>query len=443
MAEWRSSERPGQGQRGPVHASASPLNEARLMSWVAALAACAAWACWFIDGNAHLNTAWEDRGVPLMCAVYAVASVLLRVRPQWLDAIVGAGLGASGVYILGCLWVANLDTTPTGLYSLTSNAQFIPLIYIVAYVSMRRGATRLCWAHYLGLVGLYLYLYGPWNAPVTHPGAIINGHATFVLLVTHPCYIVSLHYITTLKGRLRATEREAHDSKERFLAMLSHEIRTPLQTMLGSIDLLALKTHGGPERRAIDRLRQAASQLETHLRDLTEFTRLENPDWPLQTADTDVGREVQDACEALVPQAQSRGLQLNCHISPEDRQALSQVHTSGPRVRQIVTNLLSNALKYTIEGQVDVSLSVPSDAPGHLRIEVRDTGIGIPAQARQKVFDAYVRLEDQRTRDMDGSGLGLAVVRRLVERMGGQIALRSEPDQGSCFTVDLPRLARQ
>jgi two-component system sensor histidine kinase EvgS len=74
---------------------------------------------------------------------------------------------------------------------------------------------------------------------------------------------------------------------------------------------------------------------------------------------------------------------------------------------------------------------------------VRDTGIGIPAQARQKVFDAYVRLEDQRTRDMDGSGLGLAVVRRLVERMGGQIALRSEPDQGSCFTVDLPRLARQ
>ncbi len=419
------------------------LVEARLLSWVAALAAFAALSCWLIDGSASLNSPWEDIGAPAMGVMYALTSVVLRWRPQWLNHIVGIALGSTGVYFLGCVHFGALNTTPVGLYSLTSNAQFMPLVYVGAFVAMRKGAAMLSWLQYGGLVVLYVHNYGPWALQPTTPFGIINGHACFVLLVTHPCYIVALHYITALKGRLRQAELESHRSKERFLAMLSHEIRTPLQAMLGSIDLLSLKVHTPVERRAIDRIRVASSQLETHLRDVTEFTRLENPDWPLPLNDVDVTQVVVDACEGFAPQANARGLTLHCEISDIDRVTLSHARTNGTRVQQIAANLLSNAVKYTLSGSITVSLQVPQEAPEMMRLKVRDTGIGIPPEAIRKVFEPYVRIEDGRTSQMEGTGLGLAVVHRLVEKLGGQIHLYSQPDEGTCFTVDLPRLARQ
>lgn len=419
------------------------LIETRLLSWVAALAGFAALSCWLIDGSASLNTSWEEIGAPAMGFMYAITSLVLRWRPQWLNAIVAITLGSTGVYFVGCVHFGALNTTAAGLYSLTSNAQFMPLVYVAAFVAMRKGAAVLSWLQYGGLLALYVHHYGPWATPPTSTFGITNAHACFVLLVTHPCYIVALHYITALKGRLRQAEMESHRSKERFLAMLSHEIRTPLQAMLGSIDLLSLKVQAPAERRAIERLRSASSQLETHLRDVTEFTRLENPDWPLPLGDVDVAQVVQDVCEGFALQANAKGLDLHCDISQADRVTLSQAHTNGTRVQQIAANLLSNALKYTLTGDIKVSLQVPSDAPEVMRLKVEDTGIGIPPDAIRKVFEPYVRIEDRRTSQTDGTGLGLAVVHRLVEKLGGQIHLYSQPDQGTCFTVDLPRLARQ
>lgn len=427
----------------PDKAPVVQVIETRLLSWVAALAAFAALTCWMIDGSASLNTSWEEVGAPAMGVMYALTSVLLRWRPQWLNPIVAVTLGSTGVYFIGCVHFGARNTTPAGLYSLTSNAQFMPLVYIAAFVAMRKGAAILSWLQYGGLLAVYVINYGPWATQPTTTFGIINSHACFVLLMTHPCYIVALHYITALKGRLRQAELESHRSKERFLAMLSHEIRTPLQAMLGSIDLLALKVQAPAERRAIERIRVASSQLETHLRDVTEFTRLENPDWPLPLDDVDVAQLVQDVCEGFAAQANARGLALHCEISQADRVTLSQAHTNGTRVQQIATNLLSNAVKYTLEGSIKVSLEVPSDAPELVRLKVEDTGIGIPPDAIRKVFEPYVRIEDRRTRQMEGTGLGLAVVHRLVEKLGGQIHLYSQPDQGTCFTVDLPRVARQ
>lgn len=250
-----------------------------------------------------------------------------------------------------------------------------------------------------------------------------------------------LHHITALRKRLAAVEGEAHDSRARFLAMLSHEIRSPLQAMLGSIDLLALKVQGAAEQRAIDRLRQAAAQLDTHLRDVTEYARLGNPHFALQLTPFQLAPLLHEVCERFQPAATAQGFTLHCNTLdlPPD----TELTTDATRLRQILSKLLDNALKYTTQGSIRVSAHLPPAQPDLVCIEVADTGIGIPSELHAQIFEPYVRLDKARALTADGSGLGLAVVGLLVNRLGGHITLDSAPDQGARFTVCLPRRARQ
>lgn len=411
-----------------------------LVFWVCALSAAGALAIWWFDDAQGLTTAWDSMGSPVMGVVYALAAVALRWRPQWLNAIVVAALVPTSIYYLGMLYIASQDQTTAGMYSMASNSQFMPLYYIGAFVALRRGAALISWLHYSGLAGLYVYQY-IW--PGGMPEESTNAHIWATLLASHPCYIAAMHYITALKGRVRLAEQEAHQSKERFLAMLSHEIRSPLQAMLGSIDLLALKAHSPPERRAVDRLRHAASQLDTHLRDVTEYTRLENPSWQLRPEPFDLAATVRDVCESFQAQAQARGLQLHCEVPPQDEAALRSAHTDERRLRQILGNLIGNALKYTPQGRITVRASASPASADQVLLEVQDTGIGIPVDELHRIFEPYVRLEDRRALGADGSGLGLAVVKRLVDRLGGHLQVDSQLDQGSRFGVSLPLHAPQ
>lgn len=391
----------------------------------------------YIAYGGLINT-WDRIGVPLMSALYGVTAWCLWRFPARMNAIIFTTLLPTSFYLQGCVYVAAQDNTVIGLFKLASGSQFMAVFYIGAFVALQRGATLICWLHYLGLLGIYLFQYGPRLQNSLSSQTAMNAHVLLVLLVAHPACIVALHYITALKGRLRATELASHQSKERFLAMLSHEIRSPLQAMLGSIDLLAIKAQTPPERRAVDRLRTAAAQLDTHLRDVTEYTRLENPAWQLHKAAVDLPALLQEVCDTYRPQAQSQGLDIVCECPPQDAQALHGAWTDAARVRQILSNLITNALKYTVSGCITVRVALSDVDEDTARIEVIDTGIGIPPQDQQRIFEPYVRLDDERASKAEGSGLGLAVVKRLVERLGGDVSLRSEAGQGSCFTVKLP-----
>jgi signal transduction histidine kinase len=136
------------------------------------------------------------------------------------------------------------------------------------------------------------------------------------------------------------------------------------------------------------------------------------------------------------PQAHAKGLSLTLDIAEADRAALQSVPSDATRVRQIVSNLVSNALKYTLVGGATIHASL--SRPHEIRLVVSDTGIGIAPRHREEIFQPYVRLEDARAMRAEGSGLGLAVVKRLVERLGGDIRVDSHPDQGSRFEVTLP-----
>lgn len=424
---------PGNDQR---HAHA----QARLIRWVCALSAIAALSTWSFDHVQGLNTPWDDIGAPLIALVYALAAMMLYWRPAWLDAIVISALLPTCAYYLGVLYFTAGDLTPTGLYSMAANAQYMPLYYVGAFVALRRHAALMCWLNYAGVAGLYLVRYG-W--PGAGHGATHNpnAHVWATLLISHPCYIVALHYITALKGRLRATELASHLSKERFLAMLSHEIRSPLQAMLGSIDLLALKAHTAPEMRAIDRIRKAAGQLDTHLRDITEYTRLEHPDWHMQPQEVDLFPLAQDVCDSYQARALDKAIKLVLE-QPDGATPTPPTLTSDPaRVRQILCNLISNAIKYTKQGRITVRIEW--DEPAQcVHLSVSDTGIGIAPPDQQRIFEPYVRLEvrpqDSPPAQTEGTGLGLAVVKRLVDRLGGSLHLHSEVNKGSTFTVTLP-----
>lgn len=414
--------------------SALQATRRRLTLWLAGLSSIACMLVWWYDGSNGLNSPWASVAVPIIAAGLVLGGLVIWLRPLWHNQAAALCNASVATYFIGSLITTTEAGGPDGLYEVASNAQFMPLLYLAAFVTMTRGAPRLSWLTYTATVLSYLWLYGFEGAP----GGDHIGHFWFMLLITHPIFILALSYVSVLHTRLKSAEVEVHTSRERFLAMLSHEIRTPLQAMLGSIDLLALKLRGGAEIRALDRLRGSAIQLDAHLRDVTEFTRLENPALRIQAEPVDLVRLLHELREEWLPQAQAKGLNLSLNIAPADQAALQQWRADATRVRQIVGNLVSNALKYTLVGGVTIHAGLSARQRGHLSLVVEDSGIGIAPQHLETVFQPYVRLEDARALKVEGSGLGLAVVRRLVERLGGSLYLDSHPDRGSRFTVELP-----
>ncbi len=425
--------------------SALQATRRRLTLWLAALSSVAGLVVWWYDGSHGLNSPWATVAVPIISAVLALGGLAIWWRPRWHNQAAALCNISVTTYFVGSLITTTQAGGPDGLYEVASNAQFMPLLYLTAFVTMNRGAAKLSWLTYAATGLSYIWLYGFDGAPGGDP----IGHFWFMLLITHPIFILALSYVSVLHTRLKSAEVEVHTSRERFLAMLSHEIRTPLQGMLGSIDLLDLRVHGGGERRAVDRLRQIANQLTAHLRDLTEYARMDNPAWRLHPEYVDLACLIEDICDEHLPRIRAKGLKLEVEVdeAPEFR----EVEIDPQRVRQVLDNLLNNALKYTPSGQITVTLKAcaePSQPRGHgealpavatqVQLEVRDTGVGIATEAMPRIFEPYVRLEDRRLPRTEGSGLGLAVVRRLVDRLGGHMAVESQPDQGSRFVVWLP-----
>jgi signal transduction histidine kinase len=412
--------------------SALQTTRRRITLWLAGLCSVASMVVWWHDGSHGLNSPWAEVAVPIVAAGLALGGLVIWLRPRSHDLAAALCNASMSTYFIGSLITTTHAGGQDGLYEVASNAQFMPLLYLAAFVTMTRGAARLCWLTYAATAVSYLWLYGAQGAP----GGDHIGHLWFMLLITHPIFILALSYVNVLHRQLSQAEREVHTSRERFLAMLSHEIRTPLQGMLGSIDLLDLRVHGGGERRAVDRLRQIANQLTAHLRDLTEYTRMDNPAWRLQPEWIDLVDLLGDICDEHLPRIRAKGLQLHTELS--DLPELREVELDSHRIRQVLDNLLNNALKYTQQGHIAVRLLPCPDHPDRLRLEVQDTGIGIAAEAMPRIFEPYVRLEDRKLPRTEGSGLGLAVVRRLVDRLGGHMAVESAPDQGSRFIVWLP-----
>ncbi|GLC28580.1 sensor histidine kinase [Roseisolibacter agri] len=252
--------------------------------------------------------------------------------------------------------------------------------------------------------------------------------------------------LTVANARLRRTSEEAeraraeadraNRAKSDFLAMMSHELRTPLNAIGGYAELIEMGIHGpvtDAQREALLRIGRSQAHLLTLINDVLSFARIDAGQ--VQYAIEDVPLDdALSGLEALVaPQVRARGLTFEHHACDP----LLAVRADRDKLRQLVLNLLGNAIKYTPEGG-SVALSCDADASS-VRVHVRDTGIGIPAERLPSIFDAFVQGDRALNRPNDGVGLGLAISRELAQGMGGTLSVTSEVGRGSTFTLTLAR----
>jgi len=224
----------------------------------------------------------------------------------------------------------------------------------------------------------------------------------------------------------------ANRAKSTFLATMSHEIRTPLNGVLGMAQAMAADELCAVQRERLDVVRQSGETLLAILNDVLDLSKIEAGKLELEEAEFDIGELAQGAHAAFTAIANKKGLSFDLTV---ERSARGVYRGDSTRIRQIIYNLVSNGLKFTQQGEVRVIIA---RIGGALSVQVRDTGIGIPAERLAHLFQKFEQADASTTRQFGGTGLGLAICRELATLMGGAITATSDPGKGTTFEVRLP-----
>ncbi len=263
-----------------------------------------------------------------------------------------------------------------------------------------------------------------------------GGIGLLITLIVLPLYIVAL--LERIQ-EARAKAEEASLAKTSFLANMSHEMRTPLNGIVGVVDLLKTTSLSVQQLELVSLMRHSISVLRSLVDDVLDISKIEAGRLTIEVTPFDLHSSINGLVQLLRPHAQSKGLTLRAVIDPALEYRLKG---DSHHLRQILLNLLGNAIKFTERGEVTLTVDLNKETPQGVtvRFEVKDTGIGIAPDACAKIFERFVQADQSTTRKYGGTGLGTTIAKQLAELMGGSIGVNSALGQGSTFWVELPLL---
>lgn len=302
------------------------------------------------------------------------------------------------------------------------------LIEGLKYAAMSRSAF-LCIMPFpsLGLIAAPLTMGG---FEAQEIGLVVGALAALAVCVIHVGRTLRNNSVALEKAQIEA--QEASRAKSAFLAMMSHELRTPMNGVLGMAHALERTELTDQQRDYVSTLLRSGGGLMTILNDVLDLAKIEAGRFEIEDAPFDLRQKMSKIMELWQVAADEKGLRLTCEIHPD---APTWVLGDPGRIRQILLNLVSNAIKFTSEGEVRITVT---PVPGGARIDVSDTGPGLDAETQARLFQGFTQADSSIARRFGGTGLGLAISRELARLMCGDISLESRLGQGSTFTLTLP-----
>ncbi len=396
----------------------------------------------------------EHEQATIRMALGGVAMLYLSVASLYLDADDGLQQAATAMawgLCVGWLALLHIVVSPGQSTPRRGAMAMVDLLTLSYMLAVGGGPASVLFPIYLWVTfgngfryGVSFLVFSAGISAFGFGGAVLtssywssNSFVAYGLLIS---LIVLPAYVSTLikkLNRARAQAEEASQAKSRFLATMSHELRTPLTAVISTGDLLETTSLDADQRSMVGTVRASAKALLSLINEILDLSRIEAGKQNLDIGHVDVCEVVSSVWRMLHAQAEQKGLHLRVSLDARLQRGLSG---DTKRLMQILVNLVGNAIKFTGEGEVEISacLLETKGRQDWVLFSVRDTGIGVPAEKLGSIFEGFTQADDAINRRYGGTGLGLTITKQLVEMMGGEIEVLSEEGQGSQFNLTIP-----